>query len=452
MRLRKRTQHVSGVGEDSGAKRKINIGRYLYFLIFALIMVFLVVKWGKGFVYVKGYGQIKISRLNVQEITDIRVLKMMVEEGQKIKKGEILFSFTRRPEFFQKLQVFDLQNLKGSGEYMKFEEQLSKMTKELNKKLKERRFLTEEIRRAHDGYRKLKRLVLLKIETEDNLEKAKEKYMKLLHQRTLVNEEIHYLSSRVNHLRQLLHVSAQTLDMKLNWKDFSRYTEVVLSGSRIFKFELYKTDGKLEFLLKDRISNYTYEGGKETFIKATNFDIRKNKVDVFLKGNFKVKSCATYLYPYRIIVHLMRESGEAASGRVRINCTPVMGEVFRSPFTGMVTRIYFDNYEVALKGEKIMAIFQPGEIHIKGFFEQKDLKYLKTGDSVTIEFPDSSKYEGKIARLYYASLPLPPEFQKKYEPVHRSIVADIIPDNFNLIKNKEIEKLSVTLWVKKKIF
>ncbi len=168
-----------------------------------------------------------------------------------------------------------------------------------------------------------------------------------------------------------------------------------------------------------------------------------------LKKEFSVLFCFTLLNPFRVVIRVGNAESENFIGRQSIVRHTFFGEVFRSPFAGMITRNYYDNYEVALKGETIMAIFRAEDFHIKGFFEQSDLKYLRSGDKVTIEFQDSTKVDGKIARLYYATLPLPPEFQKKYEPTHRSIVADIIPESFKLISEKKIEKLSATLWVRK---
>ena len=103
--------------------------------------------------------------------------------------------------------------------------------------------------------------------------------------------------------------------------------------------------------------------------------------------------------------------------------------VFYSPIDGTVTRIYTRQFEVALKSEQIMAIHKNTPMYIKGFFEQEDLNYFKEGDLVNIEFPDGTKSKGLIKRFYYATYPLPDEFQKRYEPTTRTISADIYPVN-----------------------
>ena len=101
--------------------------------------------------------------------------------------------------------------------------------------------------------------------------------------------------------------------------------------------------------------------------------------------------------------------------------------VFCSPFDGTVTRIYTSQFEVALKSEQIMAIHKNTPMFVKGFFEQEDLNYFNEGDVVNIEFPDGSESKGIIKRFYYATYPLPDEFQKRYEPTTRTIAADIYP-------------------------
>ncbi|MGZ4034596.1 MAG: hypothetical protein ACXVPU_13640 [Bacteroidia bacterium] len=120
--------------------------------------------------------------------------------------------------------------------------------------------------------------------------------------------------------------------------------------------------------------------------------------------------------------------------------------VFYSPIDGSVTRVYTNQYEVALKSDQIMAIHKNTPMFIKGFFEQEDLNYFKEGDLVNIEFPDGTKSKGLIKRFYYATYPLPDEFQKRYEPTTRSVAADIYPvDNSEYEHWRAFYKLGVCI-------
>ncbi len=120
--------------------------------------------------------------------------------------------------------------------------------------------------------------------------------------------------------------------------------------------------------------------------------------------------------------------------------------VFYSPIDGSVTRIYTHQFEVALKSEQIMAIHKNTPMYVKAFFEQEDINYFKEGDVMTLEFPDGSKSEGVLKRFYYATYPLPDEFQKRYEPTTRTVAADIYPINESDYAHwKSFYKMSVTI-------
>ncbi len=97
------------------------------------------------------------------------------------------------------------------------------------------------------------------------------------------------------------------------------------------------------------------------------------------------------------------------------------------PIDGTITKINFQSMEVVMKSEIIMSIHKPEHIYIKAFFDQTDMGNVAIGDEVDLEFPDGSTSIGKIKRFYYATNALPEEFQKKYEPVTRTLLADIIP-------------------------
>ncbi len=121
-------------------------------------------------------------------------------------------------------------------------------------------------------------------------------------------------------------------------------------------------------------------------------------------------------------------------------------KVFYSPINGTVTRIYTQQFEVALKSDQILAIHKNTPMYIKGFFEQEDMNYFKEGDMVNIEFPDGTKSSGIIKRFYYATYSLPDEFQKRYEPTTRTIAADIYPVEESEYKHwKSFYKLGATI-------
>lgn len=78
-----------------------------------------------------------------------------------------------------------------------------------------------------------------------------------------------------------------------------------------------------------------------------------------------------------------------------------------------------------------MVIHQLENLKIKGYFNQQLYQEIRIGEEVEIEFPDGTTGIGVIDNYYVSTYQLPEEFQKKYEPVERSIVVDILPLNID---------------------
>ena len=100
---------------------------------------------------------------------------------------------------------------------------------------------------------------------------------------------------------------------------------------------------------------------------------------------------------------------------------------FTCPIDGNITKIDKQAFEVALKSENILALHQPKNVHIRGYFDQSDLSDLHVGDVVDIKFPDGTKSIGRIDRFEFSTRILPVEFQKKFEPTTRTLAIDVLP-------------------------
>lgn len=123
-----------------------------------------------------------------------------------------------------------------------------------------------------------------------------------------------------------------------------------------------------------------------------------------------------------------------------------MKKLFVSPMSGVITRIYKNANEVALKTEEIMNVHQQESVFIKAFFLPEDLSSIKVDDEVVVIFPDGSKSHGVLRRFYSATYRLPTEFQKKYESTTRAIAADIYPlDNTDLDEWEKFYKIPVKI-------
>ena len=102
-------------------------------------------------------------------------------------------------------------------------------------------------------------------------------------------------------------------------------------------------------------------------------------------------------------------------------------QVFYSPIDGIINRVFLNDFEVALRSDDIMSVQRKTKIYVKAYFDQEDMDYFREGDTLDLRFPDGTKSRGYIKRFYFGTYPLPEEFQKRYEPVKRTIAADILP-------------------------
>ena len=103
------------------------------------------------------------------------------------------------------------------------------------------------------------------------------------------------------------------------------------------------------------------------------------------------------------------------------------GNSYKSPIKGVIGQILKNSEESCYKTENVMTIHNIEKVFIKAYFNLKDLAKVNKGSIVTIEFPDKTFSKGIINKLYISTYKAPSEFQKKYEPTERNILAEIIP-------------------------
>lgn len=100
---------------------------------------------------------------------------------------------------------------------------------------------------------------------------------------------------------------------------------------------------------------------------------------------------------------------------------------FIAPLDGIVGDIFYQKNEICYKKEELLSIHKTEGANIKTYFDPNEIPYLKIGDQVAINFPDGSKGKGLISKFHISTYALPSEFQKKYEPTERNILAEVIP-------------------------
>ena len=119
---------------------------------------------------------------------------------------------------------------------------------------------------------------------------------------------------------------------------------------------------------------------------------------------------------------------------------------FISPIDGSINRIYTMEFETALRDEVVMAIHKKSPIFVRAYFDQEDLADVGIGEEFTVTFPDGTVSRGVLKSFYYSTIPLPEEFQKRYEPVSRAVVGDVYPvDKDEAMRWKNFYKMSVAV-------
>lgn len=139
-------------------------------------------------------------------------------------------------------------------------------------------------------------------------------------------------------------------------------------------------------------------------------------------------------------------NGGTGGGDVQPEDLSKKKKYFISPIAGSINRIYTLEYETALRDEVVLAIHKKSPIFVRAYFDQEDLQDVAIGEEFQITFPDGTVSRGVLKSFYYSTIPLPEEFQKKYEPVSRSVVGDIYPvSSEESLQWKNFYKMSVDI-------
>lgn len=119
-------------------------------------------------------------------------------------------------------------------------------------------------------------------------------------------------------------------------------------------------------------------------------------------------------------------------------------QYFISPIAGTINQIFTKEFETALRDEVVLSVHKKSPIFVRAYFDQKDLDQISIGEEFTVTFPDGTVSKGVLKSFYYSTIPLPEEFQKRYEPVSRAVVGDIYPVNIEEAQRwKDFYKMSV---------
>ncbi len=225
-----------------------------------------------------------------------------------------------------------------------------------------------------------------------------------------------------------------------NWSDreiYSLQKSIQLNNSQI------RSDKELLDSYKKQLSRMENDvilgTASERDLNNLEYQISKTETAISL-----VKSENGVLIRQLEALKLNEMQGDSINSATFVEFSPY--RAFLSPTDGYIAKIFREPYEVALKSQVILNIYQADSVYVKGYFEQEDLKYVQVGDLVDVNFPDGQISEGIIKRFYSSTVLVPEEFQKRFEPAKRTIAADVIPaEGSDLALWQRYYKLSVKL-------
>lgn len=161
----------------------------------------------------------------------------------------------------------------------------------------------------------------------------------------------------------------------------------------------------------------------DVYTKAKVDEITVQKLQ--LKGDIKLLQSEIYLLSLQKKQALQQKTG----GHYVSSANGNYSNTYVSPIKGVIGQILKNSEEACYKSENVMTIHNVEKVFIKAYFNLKDVAKIRKGDIVVVEFPDKSTSRGMINKLYISTYKAPTEFQKKYEPTERNILAEITPLN-----------------------
>ncbi|OSY87663.1 hypothetical protein WH52_09505 [Tenacibaculum holothuriorum] len=214
-------------------------------------------------------------------------------------------------------------------------------------------------------------------------------------------------------------------DASLILKNFDRSEKQRDNLQEILK-EIHLKNIQLKHL-KEQLSIVLIQ--EQQTIKLVLLDVyTKTKLDEIIHQKLQLQSKIKLLQNEIYLLSLQKKYVNGRTGSI-VGGNSNYGTTYISPIKGVIGQILKNSEEACYKTENVMTIHDVEKVFIKAYFNLKDIAKVKEGSMVNVEFPDKSISKGIINKLYIATYEAPTEFQKKYEPTERNILAEIIPMN-----------------------
>ncbi len=352
------------------SKKRKSWGRFVYIIVLLLIFSY-AISWGiKKIGTIEAHGIIEGKKIIIQAPLSAKIEKINFKIGEKVNKNqEIVF-----------LDKKDLQD-----------------------KIKQQEMEINTLQRICEAEEKK---LPLQIEEKNNelllkQGRLKQNYQSLIGQTRQEQLRLNQLNDNLADQNQLKEKSKHLL--KLNALTESQFIKIQKNSDKI-KEEISRIKLRLESAEQELLQ---------------------------LKHNLKLIEKTNRLSPK----HLKQKSPlpilsaklAAAALKLKLLKNKINMRTIRSPATGIVTDIFKSPNEIVAAGQEIAEIVNPDTIYIKAFFDPKYQQELSKGNIVDLLFDNKQEAEGKIYKFYPATTPLPPQFQKTYQPHKRALCVEIQP-------------------------
>lgn len=177
----------------------------------------------------------------------------------------------------------------------------------------------------------------------------------------------------------------------------------------------------------------------------------KTKADEIANKKLKLQGEIKLLENEIYLLWLKKKSYQPRNNEVlQVGGGQHYSNTYKSPIKGVIGQILKNSEEVCYETENVMTIHDVEKVFIKAYFNLKDAAKIKKGSTVYVEFPNQTTSEGIINKLYISTYKAPKEFQKKYEPTERNILAEITPlDKKEIPEWGKYYKLNLKVKIKK---
>jgi multidrug resistance efflux pump len=198
--FKSKTSVIKTLKEPPKAKQKINWQKWSWIGILSMIVLFCGFRVFNGVVVLRGKGQVELEKQALTFTNDVKILDILVEEGQEVKKGDTLF--------FYHNEYNDIGNsIRNSYNAIKpidwIERERLNLEKQIALKDIEKENLSARLKFKQDEFKHQQDLVLLGVNNiEYTLTSIESDIMKIQVQRKILKEEISFLKQHLYRLRQ----------------------------------------------------------------------------------------------------------------------------------------------------------------------------------------------------------------------------------------------------------